>query len=161
MFSYGLERETRYLSSSDEVETVIHSDNDFATVAYLRIKKASLQANNLDYLHAVSTPPLLEDEFASAERLITTFRDEKQVVENCDKTPAVASVNMHKSYGKAGKWVALSNIQKSDDLHCISVADEVNACFASLGGMCLLQGASHYRSRFPLSQSFWLDAVFL
>lgn len=117
------------------METVIHSDNDFATVAYLRIKKASLQAKNLNHPYTIYIPPLLQDDCASAEKLLTSFMDKKRKVESCDKIPADTSVNRHKSYGKAGKWVALSNIQKSDDLRCISVLDEVNACFGSLKGV--------------------------
>ena len=77
------------MSHRDEVETVVHSDNDFATVAYLRIKKASLQpktspstADSLD----VTVPPVLTEAFSDLRDMVSNHasshhRDESVVTD--------------------------------------------------------------------------------
>ncbi|EIN10404.1 hypothetical protein PUNSTDRAFT_22799, partial [Punctularia strigosozonata HHB-11173 SS5] len=54
-----------------ETETVIHSDNAFATVAYLRVKRAVLEPKQVlpsPPQYALAVPPLLDDESEDIRR---------------------------------------------------------------------------------------------
>ncbi|KAL5488031.1 hypothetical protein ACEPAI_6139 [Sanghuangporus weigelae] len=94
-----------------EVETVIHSDNAFATVAYLRIKNASLEEKEIGPYVPVSTPPLLDPEHRDLEMHL---RDGNMVTSS-----------------KSGRWVVVSNIQ-SPEGSTRSIDEEVTACFRLL-----------------------------
>lgn len=129
------------ITLSDEVETVIHSDNDFATVAYLRIKKASLQEKEQGY-EFIPIPPLLSDEFAEIEKRISTMvedMEKRQPLERFERAVVNTTAIVPPSYCVMGKWVAFSNIQTPAKSPDIPIADEVVACFTVLTGSYLLQ----------------------
>ena len=130
------------MSHRDEVETVVHSDNDFATVAYLRIKKASLQpktspstADSLD----VTVPPVLTEAFSDLRDMISNHasshhRDASVVT---DMRSSVSSPDLISR--KLGRWVAVANVQRNlcEQQLEVSLEDEVRECFETLkGGAC-------------------------
>ncbi|TFK29379.1 meiotically up-regulated 71 protein [Coprinopsis marcescibilis] len=116
----------------DEVETVIHSDNGFATVAYLRIKKAHLESKLAQPIEA-TIPPLLEDEYrelangTSSQRMPMSSHMSAHAISTVSNSIEIRSQ-------KIGDWVAVSNVQwtHSDRGGGVSIADEVTECFHRL-----------------------------
>ncbi|KAF8165224.1 hypothetical protein B0H34DRAFT_647649 [Crassisporium funariophilum] len=112
-----------------EVETVIHSDNSFATVAFLRIKSAVLEVKPPNTLSALS-PPLLDERYETARD--TVFRSQKGA--NMVQTPPIPlfhhPVVTSRSHRK-GNWVAVSGVQVTDLLHGVhmTIEEEVTECF--------------------------------
>ncbi|RXW24621.1 hypothetical protein EST38_g1243 [Candolleomyces aberdarensis] len=117
-----------------EVETVIHSDNDFATVAYLRVRNAELVAKDPTPSPELIVPPLLDEQFSEiSERLasllpsahslpVGNFEPEKQ------RCGAFAT-----SSRKVQDWVAVCNVQRNVDPNLeITIEEEVTECFQSL-----------------------------
>ncbi|KIK67997.1 hypothetical protein GYMLUDRAFT_155202 [Collybiopsis luxurians FD-317 M1] len=115
-----------------EVETVIHSDNDFATVAYLRIKNARLEPKRFSNdMFQLSHPPLLDE----------TFEAVRQSVVESDSIPSSGGDSFHKldpdfplATKQGGNWIAITNVQVKDFAER-SVEDEVQECFNILQGM--------------------------
>ncbi|KAH9938240.1 uncharacterized protein B0H18DRAFT_1080984 [Fomitopsis serialis] len=89
-----------------EVETVIHSDNDFATVAYLRIQNA-----------------VLEPKFGEPR---IDYPSEVKMVEDLSLPPLGTS-----NVNKIGQWVAVTDITANSG-HEYSIEDEVRNCFEQL-----------------------------
>lgn len=125
----------RKRSHSDEVETVVHSDSDFATVAYLRVKKASLQPKTFEALD-VTVPPVLEKPFSVVRYVVenhtpplhdTTFNAPEPL--RTLPCPRAAS-------RKIGRWVAVTNVERhlGEQVRDISIEDEVRECFETLQG---------------------------
>ncbi|RDB22801.1 Diphthine--ammonia ligase [Hypsizygus marmoreus] len=116
-----------------DVETVIHSDNDFATVAFLRIKKAVLEPKPPVEAFDLKIPPLLDDPFiairdaVSASQENLDSRTERRPVPVMIKEPIVDDVQSQ----KYGPWVSVANVQHRDLHHVveISIEDEVTECF--------------------------------
>lgn len=114
------------------METVIHSDNDFATVAYLRIKKAHLESKTAyPTSPPLAIPPLLDEEFQS-------IYDSLPEAEKSSSSIPVSLDNPFPDFPTAtnrnGKWVAVTNVQvqcSADE----SIEDEVTKCFHALQGM--------------------------
>lgn len=118
--------------SSSEVETVIHSDNDFATVAYLRIKNANLETKQGTHL-SVTIPPLLEDGFMEVERTVSQSSAVLKIpapsttLENLQEPPKLRQASR-----LSGPWITLANIcaEPSEG----SFENEVEKCFQKLQG---------------------------
>lgn len=120
-----------------EVETVIHADNDFATVAFLRIKNATLESKEETDIDDVQVPSLLEDEFLgvrdavlrSQESLITTD-------EILDLSSVLEPESLQSSSRRLESWVAVSNIclEVKETENNITIEDEVIECFHKLQG---------------------------
>ncbi|KAI0081690.1 hypothetical protein K474DRAFT_1130183 [Panus rudis PR-1116 ss-1] len=114
----------------EEVETVIHSDNDFASVAYLRVKNATLVPKDQPRNMELSIPPLLE----------AAFLNVRDAVEQATQSPVLrrssstmnhtvqSSINVQ----KCGPWVSVTNIQYHPVKNDTTVEDEVSECFRLL-----------------------------
>ncbi|KAF8076527.1 hypothetical protein FPV67DRAFT_1664788 [Lyophyllum atratum] len=120
-----------------EVETVIHSDNDFATVAYLRIKSAVLEAKPPSETFDLQIPPLLEDEFISMQDAVATSQEGSSRTLDRDTAETVHSDGLSIKVADSKKldaWVSVSNIERSvpNPIEEISIEDEVTECFQLL-----------------------------
>ncbi|KAM6495775.1 hypothetical protein JOM56_008481 [Amanita muscaria] len=108
----------------EEVENVIHSDNDFATVAFLRVRKASLvPKNQMNY--TVTVPPLLDDKFKA---IFASFPSYTQTAPKIN-TMTVDAASLPPSIMSRGAWVSVANVQRSNQSHLISIEEEVADCF--------------------------------
>ncbi|KAF9076786.1 hypothetical protein BDP27DRAFT_1413934 [Rhodocollybia butyracea] len=122
-----------------EVETVIHSDSAFATVAYLRVKNA--------YLEPKPTPDASADSLAVPLLLDEKYQAIRDAVAEAEKKPNSSRVFLPDSAHSAsdfamdtrrnGKWVAVSNVQ----VECPAnepIENEVTKCFHLLQEQLLL-----------------------
>ncbi|KAF8351342.1 hypothetical protein F5887DRAFT_875574 [Amanita rubescens] len=120
----------------EEVEKVVHSDDGFATVAYLRVRKASLVPKPAA-VYTVPVPPLLEDKYAMmAVDLDSHFSLESNAHANAPDVYDTSPSSMSR-----GPWVSVSNIQRSngsrDAFPEITIEDEVTECFGIMKGLLL------------------------
>ncbi|KAJ8523424.1 hypothetical protein ONZ45_g134 [Pleurotus djamor] len=118
----------------EETETVIHSDNDFATVAYLRIKRARLDEKDRDNNFDLEIPPVLQNKSQSVAEALRQYDQ----VQSQDPAPSLlsqptSSIPVAASHS-VNSWVSISNIQVTDwpVASEFSVEDEVKACFGLL-----------------------------
>ncbi|KAF9476485.1 hypothetical protein BDN70DRAFT_882307 [Pholiota conissans] len=114
-----------------ETETVIHSDNDFATVAFLRIKSADLQEKSTT-VGRVIIPSLLDEAHESIRVSILnsenpSARDSKAVSRSAQEPSIKPASSL-----KKGRWVVVSNIQIVPPETAIAVEEEVVQCFRIL-----------------------------
>ncbi|KAI0375551.1 hypothetical protein BV20DRAFT_1058734 [Pilatotrama ljubarskyi] len=121
----------KYRINLDEVETVVHSDNDFATVAYLRIKRATLQPKPDARHHEVIIPPLLVEPFSDIRISMPPWTPARTIEPRSDMTHLNSPTSRHRH---VGKWVAVANIQREvrDQAEELSLEEEVRACFEKL-----------------------------
>ena len=121
------------------METIIHSDNDFATVAYVRIKNATLEPKDSTISPSVHVPPLLEPGFfevhnAAKESEGSVTRPPDAHFDSSQFRFAPARGIMIK---RLGRWVAISNVQRNTDVSAeITMEEEVEQCFRNLKGRC-------------------------
>ncbi|KAI0324962.1 hypothetical protein GY45DRAFT_1330987 [Cubamyces sp. BRFM 1775] len=115
----------------DEVETVVHSDSDFATVAYLRVKKASLQPKPIANLDDIIVPPALAEPFSEIRNLLSSslLPDPGDALLNTQEVTTNRG-----THRRIGNWIAVANIQR--DIESASgeptLEDEVRECFEKL-----------------------------
>jgi len=126
-------------TNSTEVENVIHSDNDFATVAFLRIKNAELKPKAPSKLLGVPIPPLLEENFLAVRDAIVQSQDNTTVGETMkqtEKTSVVEPVDRDVRTLKVDSWISVANIERKlgNPVVDISIEDEVTECFTILKG---------------------------
>jgi len=118
------------------VETVIHSDSDFATVAFLRIKGARLEAKAGTATAVVCIPPLLDDEYSTVYETILQSQQmdlnspQAQIESKSFRHPKVPLIRSR----QVGAWVSISNIQSPSEGSMLK--DEVTRCFELLIGVC-------------------------
>ena len=97
---------------SEEVENVIHSDHDFATVAYLRVKNASL-VDKPSWTSDIVFPsrrPFLSDSFrAVSEAIIPGPVEWTQT--STDSFVESFNESLIPSSRKVGRWFAIGDIQ--------------------------------------------------
>ncbi|KAF8205097.1 hypothetical protein BJ912DRAFT_940247 [Pholiota molesta] len=114
-----------------ETETVIHSDNDFATVAFLRIKSAELEIKSTT-AGSAATPPLLDEEHETIRNSISTLEKNS---ERGSRIVSLSALDFHwpnmklSSSRRKGPWVAISNIQITTPETPITIEEEVSQCF--------------------------------
>jgi diphthine-ammonia ligase len=124
-----------------EVETVIHSDSAFATVAFLRIKDARLEPKPPQHDFQLRIPPLLEERYEElrSSMLLPDIPDvpgwirttTHQSIEDPFEIPTTAT--------RAGSWVSVSNVHRTlDDREEVSLEDEVKECFRILQGWYII-----------------------
>ncbi|KAF9818346.1 hypothetical protein IEO21_02861 [Rhodonia placenta] len=115
-----------------ETETVIHSDNDFATVAYLRIKNATLEDKHSRLPIQPTVPSLLSEAFEQIHHTVHKSLSDPPIKspsipdENIAQLPKVADCPTIK---RIGQWVAIADISvishlKAYDLqlsHCTNI----------------------------------------
>lgn len=120
-----------------ETETVIHSDNDFATVAYLRIKKASLEPREPTATEPL-VPLLLDDTYDGVHQDVEQDSMSKPVppMPQCGAGGPPHHFYPQSSH-KVGPWVTVTNVESTSILEdtSISLKDEVRECFEKLQGM--------------------------
>jgi len=117
-----------------DVETVIHSDNGFAAVSYLRIKGAALEEKE-ENRGDLTIPPLLEPDFARIQTLLRgrhpTDTLAPTVPEPVTRRSLVESCSP--STSRKGNWVAVGNVCHATG-QGITFEEEVVQCFRDLQG---------------------------
>lgn len=118
----------------EETETVIHSDSDFATVAFLRIKGARLEPKPTSEDIDLIVPKLLEDEYDSVAQALHEIRGEDYVSSSSSLPDSASLAESHSR--KIKTWVAIADIHRKldSDGPPISLEDEVRECFHILRG---------------------------
>ncbi|KAG6833888.1 hypothetical protein H0H87_007899 [Tephrocybe sp. NHM501043] len=116
-----------------EVETVIHSDNSFATVAFLRVKNAHLEAKPIAQSFELTTPSVLDEDFISLRDAIEHISLPTKVVV---KDPThLEDITIKTAVGRrVGAWISVSNIEYTiqDPTVTVSIEEEVTGCFQLL-----------------------------
>jgi diphthine-ammonia ligase len=122
------------------VETVIHSDSDFATVAYLRIKSAVLHRKSNATPAVFHVPTSLGERFAPVRDHIATLEVQEEppspmkYARSVPNQPSHVADNNTQSK-KIGSWIAISNVYSNMDGESgRSIEEEVKQCFAVLQG---------------------------
>lgn len=120
-----------------EMDTVIHADNDFATVAYLRIKNAILERKDEDYDEDIYVPPLLEDDLLGVRDAILLSQESSSSTPLDRQYDTSEELDLIESSSKTlESWFAVSNIH-CDTQYLASertVEDEAIECFRILEG---------------------------
>ncbi|KAI5830420.1 hypothetical protein K523DRAFT_381775 [Schizophyllum commune Tattone D] len=119
----------------ENVETVIHSDNDFATVAYLRIKSATLEPKPESSAHfEVAIPPLLDEDATDVREAVEKSQSVDVPRPDGDSLSIESPGTLPKdiSVREAEDWVAIGNIQHPSPDASLSLEDEMTACFELL-----------------------------
>ncbi len=120
------------------METVIHSDNDFATVAYLRIRNAVLIPKEETRTANPRLPPLLENRFSEILDRVTESSQSEESTPSSGGTTSTPSMSEFGTRSKqTGLWVAVGDVQRTTQGE-MSVADEVRECFHILEGYYFL-----------------------
>ncbi|KAG2156182.1 hypothetical protein DEU56DRAFT_906354 [Suillus clintonianus] len=123
----------------DETEVVMHTDNEFAPVAYLRIKRASLHPKESSTDGRVEIPPLLEDRFGELKNTV-----ESSILEYINGSRSVYELLAnkphhtpdHPSIRAIGSWLAVGNIHPEPTLDSeIPLDQQVRKCFIQLQGI--------------------------
>lgn len=120
----------------EDTETVIHSDNDFATVAYLRIKNAVLEDKDAVPINP-AVPSQLEERFEELHEDIANYLQSKQSeVKPLSYDPEAAVLFFASTSRRVDDWVVVSSIHRnlSRGMHAIPIEDEVTECFQTLKG---------------------------
>ncbi|KAJ7507949.1 hypothetical protein B0H11DRAFT_1849356 [Mycena galericulata] len=118
-----------------EVETVIHSDSGFATVAFLRIKTATLHPKAPAVPMLLDVPDVLGEEFAFVQQSITQLQSNPSPTRTPISHPAPSSrIQSFKPRSrKIDSWIAVSNVCSTNNVkYGQSIEAEVRECFAVL-----------------------------
>lgn len=122
-----------------DTETVVHSDNDFATVAYLRIRNAILIPKAEMRSVEPQIPPLLEIDFREvSDRVSQSLRSGRKLVrQGVHDANLERNVKFEAISRRVGRWVAVSNVQCNNvsGTQELSLEDEVKVCFENLKGI--------------------------
>jgi len=118
---------------STETETVIHSDNDFAIVAFLRIKGANLETKSvLD--HKITIPSMVDNEsHAVSEAVIDSQKSTMSSSPTKNNHDFFHAELLPPESWQKGPWAVVSNVQ-SPSSDGGTVEDEVTRCFQILSG---------------------------
>ncbi|KAG1833394.1 hypothetical protein EV424DRAFT_1365178 [Suillus variegatus] len=123
----------------DGTEVVMHTDNDFAPVAYLRIKQASLHPKESSTDGKVEVPPLLDDRFGELKNVVETSvleQYEKGSSGTYEPTNKLHHIPDHPSTHAIGSWLAVGNIHSNLSLRSeIPLEEQVRDCFIQLQGI--------------------------
>ncbi|KAH9951666.1 hypothetical protein B0H21DRAFT_185984 [Amylocystis lapponica] len=128
----------KYHIKLTETEIVIHSDNDFATVAYLRIKGAVLEQKSTDFPLDLIVPPLLSPTQQAIYNVVTESLS--AIPSSAENGPEPSFADDFPSIGacskQLGQSVAISNISRttSEIQSDVSIEEEVTECFQLLQG---------------------------
>jgi len=125
-----------------DTEPVIHSDGDFASVAFLRIKRAILEDKGPTSLD-LKLPPLLSEKFQSVQTACSGKLKIDPVLEIQDSVD-VTKPRMLETGTLDGssvvvthndRWVSVANVQAPAIFRNMSVDQEVKECFLILQSM--------------------------
>jgi diphthine-ammonia ligase len=119
------------LFARHDTETVIHSDSDFATVAFLRIRHASLDSKP-EHVVELAVPALLDLPYRqAAEYLQAKLSNNEQTTERTSCSSRALSLQLVGPTSRSfGSWISVGNVHR--DLHGasdVSLEDEVRECF--------------------------------
>lgn len=117
-----------------DAETVVHSDNGFAAVSYLRIKGATLEEKQ-ESGDNLAVPPLLEADFAQIRTLLLE-RHPAAAPTHAIPEPATRQTTIRSSglsTSRTGNWVAVGNVCYKTG-QGITFKEEVVHCFRDLQG---------------------------
>jgi diphthine-ammonia ligase len=118
----------------EQLDTVIHSESDFAPVAYLRIKEARLEDKDLAE-YELAVPPLLDNEFASLQIIIQQAQDSKDdvvVPEPFNGVPVEKRSALDTTSSIDHPWVSICHIQAPGPLEDLPFEVEVERCFHTM-----------------------------
>jgi diphthine-ammonia ligase len=116
------------------VETVFHSDNDLAPVAYLRIKTATLSLKSNVPLPDTRIPPILDLDSLSVRDSVVRSQSSIKYLRNDLHHQLDEPCSDHISSKKLGPWIAIANVQRPPGAEDFSVEAETHACFHALKG---------------------------
>jgi diphthine-ammonia ligase len=121
-------------SNRKGVQTVIHSDNDFATVAFLRITDAVLEAKPEAQVTRLAVPPLLEPEFTLVHDAVLQSEGTIELTQtdrDSDPNHSLNQMTAATTSMRLGSWVSVADIQRDvpDGDTGISFEGEVRECF--------------------------------
>ncbi|KAH9966095.1 hypothetical protein BC827DRAFT_1369118 [Russula dissimulans] len=117
-----------------ETETVIHSDNDFATVAFLRIRRASLDLKP-DQDCSVAVPALLDPTYLQIALFIEAGLSNNAQSPGPIQPQSYSNKSLDNPPGAStstflGNWVSVGNVHRDvRDASDVSLEDEVRECF--------------------------------
>ncbi|KAK0206371.1 hypothetical protein DFS33DRAFT_1419360 [Desarmillaria ectypa] len=115
-----------------ETEVVIHSDNDFATVAYLRVKNAILLPKDPTTLDVLVPPLLISPMYDSILQTITSEElSSSHLLSSGAPTDSKAQCEFGVLSTRVGPWITVSNVQ-SQNQDNVTVEEEVTECFSLL-----------------------------
>ncbi|KAF9495435.1 hypothetical protein BDN71DRAFT_1495916 [Pleurotus eryngii] len=123
-----------------ETETVIHSDSDFATVAFLRIKEASLEDKPINEDFDLAVPSVLQ---AKPQMIYEKLQEHDAGLVNSTSPsfvePFVESSQGTTTTNENGAWISVSNVQANESgaTGRMSIEEEVRQCFELLLGKLL------------------------
>ncbi|KAG9015493.1 hypothetical protein FRB94_000098 [Tulasnella sp. JGI-2019a] len=110
-----------------EVQITIHSDSAFGSVAFLSIKKATLESKELQ--NSICTqPPLLSSKAMTVHDAVTEPAQlgRPQLSDFSSKSPAQSSLQSR----ELGGWVAVAGIQCEPWIESdVSIEEEIQSCF--------------------------------
>ncbi|THV08413.1 hypothetical protein K435DRAFT_832898 [Dendrothele bispora CBS 962.96] len=115
----------------EDIETVIHSDNDFATVAFLRIKDASLEPKDGIANIEVQVPSLLDDDFQAVRDTVAQYESGHYQAPLTTDPVVGTQMDFESSSTRKGKWIAIGNVRASvtEDM---PIEVEITRCFEIL-----------------------------
>lgn len=126
MFSFHFDR--------TDAETVVHSDNGFAAVSYLRINGATLEEKQ-ESGGNLTVPPLLEAGFARIQTLLLERHSADAPTRAVPEPVTCRTTIRHRGLptSRTGNWVAVGNVycEIGQD---ITFEEEVAQCFHDLQG---------------------------
>lgn len=151
-----------------ETETVIHSDNDFATVAFLRIRRASLEAKR-EQEADIAVPALLDLPYLQVAEYIqaeltndgqSPGRTQPQIYPNRALDIKLMAPSISKYLGN---WISIGNIHRDfRDVSDMPLEDEVRQCFHVLQSRNIKQGRARRLADFgPTRMSLGTLAIVL
>lgn len=131
-----------------ETETVIHSDNDFATVAFLRIKEASLEDKPINEDFDLAVPSVLQ---AKPQMIYEKLQEHDAGLVNGTPPsfgnlvePLVEPSQGTTTTNENGAWISVSSVQANESEASMTIEEEVRQCFELLLGTCFC--SSHTRA---------------
>jgi diphthine-ammonia ligase len=119
-----------------EMETVTHADNDFATVAFVRIKKAVLEEKQPSTASA-RIPPLLDEDMVEIQQAVEAEEDtdsEDTAAPTKPREASEAAPPLARSVSQRGSWIVVGTVEVPS-ADSVPLEDEVNACFRLVRGL--------------------------
>lgn len=126
--------ETDLLCRTD-TEIVIHADNDFATVAFLRIKKAELQRKS-HHSRTALIPSTLDNKYKAIKQAAFHFHTQQKPRSLDISSPIFCHPSLSRpAQSSKGSYVSVSNVQMDPVAHNnYTIEEEVKKCFQILSG---------------------------
>ena len=111
---------------------MIHSDNDFATVAFLRVNRAELEEKEKNE-QSLQVPALLGETFQEIADEIPDSSLSSLSISSSHANVRLASDVATAALSQQGPWVSITNVQASGN-ESQTIEDEVTECFHIVSG---------------------------